>query len=104
MLPRKKQQYGGALLALIGAGFTAWSWCTALYYGYFYQKAVVIFLAFFMIGPGLIFFPGYREERLARGEDISQLQGWKLITPRWWAIVIIALLAGFGNYLILLSL
>jgi hypothetical protein len=36
-------------------------------------------------------FPGYREERLRRGEDISQLAGVALLTSRWHA-----LLAGMG--------
>ncbi len=98
-MPRWKQQVGGLLLALLGAGFTGWSWYTALYHGYFYPKAGVLFPAVFVLGLGTIVFPGYQEERIARGEDLSRLHGWKLITPRWWAILIIALIAGGVNYL-----
>ncbi len=103
-MPRWKQQVGGLVLALLGAGFTAWGWYTALYRGYFYPKASMLFPALLIVGLGLIIFPGYREERLARGEDISQLQGWRLITARWWAILVIALAAGGANYLLLESL
>ncbi len=83
MIPRWKQQLGGVLIALLGGGFTAWSWYTALNEGYFYRKASMLFPAFFILGVGLIIFPGYKEERIARGEDISEMKGWELITPRW---------------------
>ncbi len=83
MMPRWKQQLGGVLIALLGGGFTAWSWYTALNEGYFYRKASMLFPAFFILGVGSIIFPGYKEERIARGEDISEMKGWELITPRW---------------------
>lgn len=103
MIARRKQRIGGLLIALLGAGFVAWSWYTALHGGYFYRQASIIFPAFFVIGMGLIIFPGYREERLARGEDAFGLEGWRLITPRWWAILVAALVAGVVNYLLLSS-
>ncbi len=104
MMPRWKQQLGGLLCALLSAGFTGWSWYTAFYEGYFYRKASMIFPAFFVLGLGMILFPGYKEERIARGEDISQMRGWKLITPRWWAIIVLALVAAGVNYILLSSL
>jgi ABC-type Fe3+-siderophore transport system permease subunit len=104
MVPRWKQQVGGLFMALLGAAFTGWNWYTALYGGYFYRKAGMIFPAFFVLGLGIIIFPGYRQERIARGEDISRMQGWKLITPRWWAILVIALVVAGANYILLSSL
>jgi hypothetical protein len=104
MMPRWKQQFGGLLIALLGAGFTGWSWYTAFYEGYFYRKASMIFPAFFVLGLGIILFPGYKEERITQGEDISQIRGWKLITPRWWAIIVLALVAAGANYILLSSL
>ncbi len=100
-MPRRKQQLGGLILALVGAGFTAWGWYTALYRGYFSPKASVLFPALFIVGLGIIIFPGYREERLARGEDISRLQGWRLITARWWTILAVALAVGGTNFILL---
>jgi len=41
--------------------------------------------------------PGYREERLARGEDISVLRGWQLLTPRWRWVLAVALAAGIAD-------
>ena len=102
-MSRRKQALGGIIMALAGAGFTGWMWYTALYHGYFYIKSSFLFPAFFVIGMGLILFPGYKEERIARGEDISRLQGVKLITPRWWAILAVALIAGGLNYLLLIT-
>lgn len=104
MVPRRKQQLAGFFIALLGAGFTGWTWYTAFCEGYFYRKASMIFPAFFVLGLGMILFPGYKEERIARGEDLSSMKGWKLITPRWWAILIIALVAAGLNYLLLSSL
>ena len=92
------------LIALLGAGFTGWSWYTAFYEGYFYRKASMTFPGFFVLGLGMILFPGYKEERIARGEDISQMRGWKLITPRWWAIIVLALVAAGANCILLSSL
>jgi hypothetical protein len=100
--PRWTQRLGGLFIALIGAGGVAWSWYTALHRGYFYSKAGFLFPAFCVLGLGLIFAPGYKEERIARGEDISGLSGTQLLTPRWWAILVVALLAGLGNYLLLM--
>jgi hypothetical protein len=100
-VPRGRQRIGGVFLTLLSGGFVAWTWFTALRRGYYYPKAAVIFPAFLVIGLALIAIPGYREERIARGEDVSQLQGAQLITPRWWAVLAIALAAGFGNWLLL---
>lgn len=102
-VPRWKQQLGGVLFALLGVGFTGWGWYTALTEGYYFDKASMLFPAFCILGLGLILFPGYKEERIARGEDISDLSGIQLLTPRWWAILIVALLAGLGNYVLLSS-
>ena len=103
-MPRWKQQLGGLFIALIGAGFTAWTWRAALNEGYYYPKVGMLFPAFCVVGLGVILFPGYKEERIARGEDISGMNGRELITARWWAILVVALVMGFGNYFLLSSL
>ena len=103
-VPRWKQQLGGALLMLLGAGFWTWTWYTAFNEGYYYRKASFLFPAVLVVGAGLLAFPGYKEERVARGEDISSLSGLQLLTPTWWAILAVALIVGCGNYLILSSM
>ncbi len=98
---RKLQQvFGGVMLAL-GGGVTCWSWFTALSRGYYYPKAAVIFPAFAVVGLALIFIPGYREERIARGEDISQLSGTQLLTRRWWIVLAIAMIVGMANFFLI---
>jgi ABC-type Fe3+-siderophore transport system permease subunit len=101
---RHKQQLFGLFLLLLGAVFTAWCWYTALYCGYYYPKASMLFPAFAVVGMGIILFPGYREERIARGEDVTRLSGMKLITLRWWIILIIALMTGGVNWFLLSSI
>ncbi len=101
--PRWRQQLGGLVAALVGGALSVWTWYTAVYEGYYYDKASVIFPAFCILGLALVAFPGYREERLARGEDISALSGVRLITRRWWTILVVALAAGFANYALLSS-
>jgi len=100
-VPRGRQRVGGALIALLSAGFLAWTWYTALTRGYYYRKAALIFPAFLVLGIALLAIPGYREERVARGEDVSGLQGMQLITPRWWAVLATALAASFVNWFLL---
>ena len=101
MVPRWKQQMGGFLFLLVGGGFTAWTWYTALTEGHYYLHASILFPAVGVLGVGMLLFPGYKEERLARGEDISELSGAQLLTPRWWAVLTVALVAGFANLLLL---
>jgi hypothetical protein len=100
-VPRGTQRLGGALMALLCGGFVAWTWYTALTRGYYYQKAAMIFPAFLVIGLALVAIPGYREERIARGEDVSRLEGARLITPRWWAVLALAVAAGAVNWALL---
>ena len=100
-LPRWKQQLGGALIAAIGGGGTFWLWHAARSEGSIYFKASVLFPAFFVLGAAMIAVPGYKEERLARGENLSGLSGVQLLTPRWWAVLVIALAAGLGNLCLL---
>lgn len=104
MTVRLKQRLGGMLIAVLGAGLAAWTWHTARPEGQFSVKASLLAPAVFVVGLGLIVFPGYREERTARGEDLSGKQGLELITVRWWAILVAALIAAGVHYALLSSL
>jgi hypothetical protein len=78
---------GGAFICACGL-FVAWlTWSQAVTRHEFSFKGALIGPAFATLGVGVALLPGYRQERLARGEDISQLVGWRLITPRWWAVI-----------------
>jgi hypothetical protein len=101
MVSRQKERFGGLFIATMGAILTIWTWYSAIYEGHFYLKAAMLGPVFTIIGLALILFPGYRTERIERGEDISQLNGYALITPRWWGIMAISLGSGFINLAVL---
>jgi hypothetical protein len=101
MVSRKMERLGGLFIATVSAILTIWTWHSAIYAGSFYPKAATIGPAFTIIGVALILFPGYRNERIERGEDIQRLSGSELVTPRWWAIMAIALGSGFLNLAVL---
>ncbi len=103
MISRSVQQLGGAIIALASGWVSLWMWHGPLTNHPLYLKGAVLFPAFTVIGLALIICPGYREERIARGEDVSALRGCRLITARWWAILVLALIVGIGNLTLLLS-
>jgi hypothetical protein len=88
------RRLAGSFIALVSLFGTWTSWSQAVEHGRVLRAASMAAPAFAVIGIALVLFPGYREERIARGEDISQLQGYALITPRWWAVVALAVAAG----------
>ena len=97
MVSRRMERLGGVFIATLSAILTIWNWHLALSEGHFYLKAALIGPAFTIIGLGLILFPGYRTERIERGEDITQLTGIALLTPRWWGILAISMGSGLVN-------
>src|SRR5437899_585688 len=99
--PRRKQRLGGALIAVVGIVGTIGVWHTALTEGRFRVVIIGALPAFVVMGLALVAMPGYREERIARGEDISGMSGAELITPRWWLVLVLALVAGIGNIILL---
>jgi hypothetical protein len=97
MVSRRMERLGGVFIATLSAILTIWNWHLALSEGHFYLKAALIGPAFTIIGLGLILVPGYRTERIERGEDTTQLTGIALLTPRWWGILAISLGSGLVN-------
>ena len=98
-IPRWKRLLGGLLLmALSGSGWI-WVWQDALDTGSFNLKTSLMFPSLFVVSIAVILLPNYKDERIARGEDISELSGTQLITFRWWIVTAVALAAGFGNLL-----
>jgi ABC-type Fe3+-siderophore transport system permease subunit len=91
MNERNKNRIGGLFIFTIATGLALSPWYNLYYNKYYFPKVALIGPSFMVIGLSLIFFPSYREERIARGEDISKLQGVQLITTRWWIILFVAL-------------
>jgi hypothetical protein len=88
---------GLALLAL-GSGFTAWSWYTALNEGYYHRKAVALYPVFAVAGLGLLLFP-LDMERLRAEHGVEKPQKLAHYPLVWKVLVVVALLAGLGNWL-----
>jgi len=91
---RARQQLGGVFILAVAVGMAAIAWRQAHAEPKFSLMGAFLGPAFAAVGIGLLLWPGYREERIARGEDVSGLEGAALITPRWWAILGAGLLAG----------
>jgi hypothetical protein len=100
MISRQMERLGGLFIATVSIAVTIWTWQSAINTGSFLMAGAICGPAFTVIGLGTIAVPTYRRERLQRGEDITQLSGYALITPRWWGIQAI----GFGCGLINLAL
>lgn len=98
MTLRNRSRLGGFLIFLIAVGLTAIPWYEVFHYRYYHRYSAISGPAFIIIGLAMIILPTYREERIARGEDISKLQGIALITPRWWLILVVGFIVGCLNW------
>jgi hypothetical protein len=92
------RRLAGLGIACGGVFMTRLAWIQATRDGSFSTLGGMGGPAFAAIGIGLVLFKGYRQERLERGEDISQLEGLALLTPRWKAVLGVSLLAGLANF------
>jgi hypothetical protein len=102
-IPLWIRRLAGLFFMLLAGGFWAWGWYTAINKGYYYPKASMFFPAVFILGLGMLMLPGYEEEveQIARGENISVLSRIKRLPPRWRIILVVALIVGFGNFLLM---
>jgi hypothetical protein len=97
MTMRRQERLNGVVIAVMGTLLTVGHWHSVLSKGRFSQKLAILGPVLAIIGLALIIFPGYRSERLARGEDLEQLSGAALITARWWGVLAIAVGCGLIN-------
>jgi hypothetical protein len=91
------QRLVGLFLAVLGGGATAWSWYTALTWGYYYRKAVVFFPLFAVVGLGILLFPIDRE-RLRAEYGTAKPQGLAHLPLVWKVLLVLAVLAALGNW------
>ena len=108
MLSRQNERLSGLVILLSGLWvsyhFWAWSQNQTGIYAYFIAESLGP--VFVILGAALIIFPSYRRERIQKGEDIRSLHGLALLTPRWRAVLIVALVVeipymyfiGFFNF------
>jgi O-antigen/teichoic acid export membrane protein len=101
MVSRKAKRLGGLGFAAASGLLMAWNWYLAIYEGYCYLKVATITPALTVLGLGLFLFPDYYRERIQRGENIDQLSWSELLTPRWWAILVLSLVSTIANLFVL---
>lgn len=84
---------------MAGAAIVWLVWGQAARDGQFSGGGAMIGPATVVLGLGLLAFPGYRSERLARGEEAGN--GLAALTPRWRAVLGVALAAGLAHLFLL---
>jgi hypothetical protein len=97
------QRVAGLLLFLVGAGFTAWCWYTALTEGYYYRKAVAIFPAFAVIGLGLLVFP-IDVEQIRAEHGVDKPSKFAHYPLEWKLLFFVALAAALVNWIAIANL
>jgi hypothetical protein len=100
---RQQERLFGLLIVTVSTIITIWTWLSAIQTNTFPVYGALLGPAMIVFGFGLVAFPHYRRERLDRGEDISQLNTFQQVTPRWWVIQGIAIISGVLNLVILES-
>jgi membrane-bound inhibitor of C-type lysozyme len=101
MVSRQKEQIGELVIALGGVLLTWLTWTSAFNEGSYLVKAAGFGPSAIVFGLALIIFPSYRRERVQKGEKVTPGYSFQIITPRWWAILVIALAAGLINLYVL---
>lgn len=99
MNDRTKEIIGGMFIFTVSAGLYFYNWYLIENHDYYYPKAAFFGGSMMIVGLALIFIPGYRTERKNRGENIDNLSGMQLLTTKWWAILVAALVFGIANWI-----
>ncbi len=107
-ISRFQEQCVGAVIALVGMYLTYEVYTDLLAKLAQYGEARLVSIqsmgpAFVVVGIGMFLFPLYRRERLARGEDITHLKGYALITTKWKVILAIGIIAEIAYIYILMN-
>ena len=100
MIPRNWERAGGLFIALAGGWVTYFAW-QAAHQQHSFLSVGAAGPGFVLIGLGLLAFPGYRSERIARGESLDGLEGWALITPRWRFVAVLAMVLSAAYFFVL---
>lgn len=102
----------GALFVMVASSW-GWyrNWHTAIYEGWYYPKLSIVFPAFFIIAFATLVFPRSPLKREPLPEDLepppedkSDLDALEYLTPLGWIVLVVALIAGFGNHYLISSL
>jgi hypothetical protein len=95
---RFSQSTGGVLMFFLGLAMTGGNWDDLIKNASFFPKLAVLGPVSVILGLALVAMPGYREERLAKGQNLADYPKLKIITPRWWAVLVIGMALGLANF------
>jgi hypothetical protein len=90
------QVFAGMLNALCGL-FLCWLPWYLLVHDELYGPGIAFFGAGQLVfGLAMMAFRPWRDERLDRGESLEGRGNWRLMTPRWWGVLVVAGAAGIA--------
>jgi membrane associated rhomboid family serine protease len=101
-IPRWLERLGGLFIFACSVWLTGFAWKAAHTPGGFLSVGAAG-PGFALLGLALILFPGYKSERLTRGESLEGTDGWAQLTPRWKIVTLLAMLLSAGYFLVLIS-
>jgi hypothetical protein len=101
-IPRWLERLGGLFIGGCGTYLTYFAWQAAHQRGSFLSVGAAG-PGFALVGLALVLFPGYKSERLARGETIDGNDGWTMLTPRWKVVTLLAMALSVGYFFILVQ-
>jgi hypothetical protein len=97
MAPRLQQIFG-LIFCLLGIGAAIAAWRSPLLADPIVRRVVAAFAALALIGLAMMILPSPREERERRGDDLWELSGLRMLTARWWLVILLTIALGGAHY------
>jgi MFS family permease len=88
----------GLFLIALGAGAAIAVWLAPFFADPLVRQIVAALAALAVLGAAMLVLPSPRAEREKRGEDLWDLSGMRMITARWWLVIVVALAVGGGHF------
>jgi hypothetical protein len=96
---RARQQFVATITFFLSVAGLWLIWYEASDDAHFYLwQWSLIFPFLLIISIASIIFPGPRTERMQRGENVSAMGNLKVITNRWWFVIVLAAISGVFHY------
>ena len=98
MSNRPLQLLCGLILLVVGALAALAAWASPYFGNPLVREIGAGLSALVVLGAALLMLPSPREERIRRGDDVWELSGMKMITARWWLVILMAMAVGGGHF------
>ena len=89
---RSKEKFVAVVFIIIGLilSFLFWRWISNQTHQVIFPIIQAVGPVIVVVGFGLLLFPSPVLERQSRGENLSDYPGRKMLTKRWWCIIVLA--------------